>query len=138
MSLKDTEFPNIILKLKEISDSYNNPALSKKLIDELFKNYKIIPLYPGIINDVISKMIKSVDVKNLKKDILVFFELNNEKYAGYISNWTDDYIELRDVTKIENINKLKIKKGKLKKFLMLNEEQLKEDWPMLIFNNKKG
>lgn len=136
MSLKETEFPALLLKLKDLSDFYNNPQLVQKVVSEVYKNYKFIPLYPGIINDTLNRMIKNININEIKINDWITFEVNNIKYAGYVSKIENNRIEIRNVTKLEFINKIEILKSEVTNILKVNENQLKEDWPMLIFEEE--
>lgn len=136
MSYKETDFPAIIKKLKRFSDIYEHPGLIEKLVKEIYKNYRYIPLYPGIIYDTLSRMIKKVKPDELKEKDWIAFEINGTKYAGYIKSVNGDTIQLENVIKAEQLKSLNIEKSKLSKLIKVNEKQLEEDWPMLIYEEK--
>lgn len=137
MSLQESDFSSIIKILAEINKKYKNPALAEKLIQECIKNYNIIPVYPGIVSMTLSKMIKPIKKHNYKKGDWITFDCNDKKYAGTISQILKDKIQLQSIVEISKKKSIQINKKQIKNIHKINKDQLKEDWPMLIFNGEK-
>lgn len=133
MSLKETDFPSIIKKLKDFSDLYKNPGLIEKIVHEIYKNYRYIPLYPGIIYETLVKMVKELSPDELQINDWISFEIDGKKYSGYVSSIEGDKVQIKNITKTEFLDKMEIGKSKIAKLIKINEAQLKEDWPMLIY-----
>ncbi len=138
MSFKESDSSNIIKILSWLDKTYNNPGLSKKLIELTFKTYETIPIYPGIVANTLLKMLEKKDANKLKKNDWIAFEYNNKKFTGRIKKIQNNKIHLKNVTEITIQNSLTLDINKLKKVLKVNEAQLKKDWPMLIFGENKN
>ncbi len=138
MSYNETEYPAIIKRLKSFVELYNNPGLISKLVDEVYRNYKYIPLYPGIIHDTLRKMVREVPINEVKEHDWVAFEYNGKKYSGIVKEIKDGEIEFEQVTEVENKDNLRLSQSEVKGMVVvkINEHQLEEDWPMLIYEEK--
>ncbi len=134
MSFHESDFPSLIKRIGNINEKYKHPALSEKIILELGKIYDTIPIYPGLVENTIFNMIKEVKESDLKKGEWIAFEKSGKKYAGRIKNIDKDSIEFENLIVISEIEDKRISTSEVNNIIKINEDQLKEDWPMLIFD----
>ncbi len=134
MSFHESDFPGLLKTVNNFNKKFNNPFLSDKLIKETYKYYELIPIYPGLIENTIVNMIKENPDNELKTGDWITFSKENKKYAGRISEITKSHIEFDSVMEIQKKENVKIEKSELSDVIKINEKQLEEDWPMLIFD----
>ncbi|MBN1899045.1 MAG: hypothetical protein JW827_09725 [Spirochaetes bacterium] len=136
MSYKETDYPLIFKTLKNLSELYQNPALIYKIVEEIYRNYKYIPLYPGILHDTVSRMVVRSSAGNIKEKDWISFESGQVKYSGRVKSIKKGIIYLENVTRVQFNKKMHIGQKRIKNIIRINEKQLKQDWPMLIYEEK--
>ena len=137
MSFSENEFPSIIKNLKKFQQKYKSSPVVEKIVQELWKNYEIIPIYPGLVSDTINRMVKEINISQIKKGDWVCLEINNKRVGGYVKEINDKGIILENVMEVSTEEEYTIDMSQIKNVIKINEEQLKEDWPMLIFEKEE-
>lgn len=106
-------------------------------MQELWKNYEIIPIYPGLVSDTINRMVKEINVSQIKKGDWVCLEINNKRIGGYVKEINEKGIILENVVEVNAEEECTIDINQIRNVIKINEGQLKEDWPMLIFKKEE-
>ncbi|RLD18885.1 MAG: hypothetical protein DRI36_00300 [Caldiserica bacterium] len=131
MTFKETEFPDVIEKLKEISDDFGDESPTKILLDMVYSLMKKIPLYPGIVNMCMDKIKENGE--NLEKDDIVIVYDNGRIIKGVVEECNSDFLKLKDVSIMEKKQSIDLNRKDLKRILKFNREILKRLWPTLVF-----
>ncbi|MBU1078156.1 MAG: hypothetical protein KKH98_12740 [Spirochaetes bacterium] len=138
MSFKESELSNIIKILDVLNKKYRHPSLSQKLIESTIQNYQTIPVYPGLVANTLSRMVGEADHTELKHDDWIAFIYKGKKYSGRVNMMDKDQIMLKEIIEISEKPSLSFKKNELDKIVKVTEDQLKKDWPMLIFDGERN
>lgn len=138
MSYQENDFPHLIKMLDFLARKHKNPALLTKVVSELYRNYTLIPLYPALLADTLKKMLKKAKAKDLPSRAWLTFAAGDKIYAGRLEKKDKKGVWLKDGFEISRIRKKAFPYSSVKNVLTVNEGQLKEDWPMFFFEEKKN
>jgi len=130
MTYKETEFPQIL----EILAEYSKKGFPlEEIIMNLYKLYKDVPIYIGIVAMCLENLVKETKEKDIRKGDFIFLFDKNFIYQGEVKKIEmPNNIYLKNVKVIANKKNLKMKLKKQKLF-KLEKNVLVKLWPSLYF-----
>jgi len=133
MTFKESDFPSLLHRIKQVIETTENPAVTVELIREIIGAYEDIPLYPGIVEMISYNMVNEIPVSELSEGDLVEFTTSNRALTGQIKSMDENSITLKKVVETGRQDSFDIDKSDLDKCQKINQEALKEEWPELYF-----
>ncbi len=133
MTFKESDFPSLLHRIKQVIEGTENPAVAVELIREIVEAYEDIPLYPGIVEMISYNMVQESSVGELNEGDLVEFTTDGRALTGQIKEINGESITLQKVVETGQQDAVDIDKSELDNCQKINQEALKEEWPELYF-----
>lgn len=138
MILEHSDFQGLFEKVAEILEKHkDNPQALEAILKELDREYKKIPIYPGIIGTTLPEVVNQVEAEDLENGAEVTISLKDgSKITGKLEKTDSDELVLSDCKKIgpvEDLEKSSIPKEEISKISELRSDLIAENWPSLDF-----
>ncbi|HOY65391.1 MAG TPA: hypothetical protein PLP29_00800 [Candidatus Ozemobacteraceae bacterium] len=138
MTFKETDFPGLIRYLKTVATDETDPFLLKQVVLQLVKLYDDVPLYPGIVNMCLGKVVKTVPANEVEVGQKVYIKNREDCYAGTIASKDEDGVTLKNARQITVEDEIELGFKEMEKVSVINDKVLEELWPSLVFPKEKG
>lgn len=138
MTLEDSNFRDLFENLmKLIKKHEDNPEALEAINEELDRLYKKIPIYPGIIDQFIAKVVSPADLDDLEPGERIIVSLDNGTIiSGKIENKNSDKLSLSKCKKIEPTKEsddISISTDDIKEINGIEQDMLAKYWSNLDF-----
>ncbi|MGM0381613.1 MAG: hypothetical protein ACQEP7_06465 [bacterium] len=133
MTFKESDFPSLLHRIKQVIEATENPAVAVELIREIVEAYEDIPLYPGIVEMISYNMINETPANELSEGDLVEFADSDRAITGQVKAIENGTITLEKVLETGKSATTQVEKNEFKSCQKINQETLKEEWPELYF-----
>lgn len=133
MTFKQSDFPSLLHRIKQVIEATENPAVAVELIREIIDSYEDIPLYPGIVEMISYNMVEETTTSELNEGDLVEFSGNERTITGKITAVDDNEITLEKAIETDKKETEQIDKSEFEHYQKINQEALQEEWPELYF-----
>ncbi len=138
MTYKETDFPGLLRYLKTVATDEADPFLLKQVVLQLVKLYDEVPVYPGIVNMCLGKVIKNVPAADVEVGQKVYIKNREDCYMGTVASKDEDGITLSHVRQVMSEDELELGYKEMEKVSVINDKVLEELWPSLVFPKEKG
>lgn len=138
MTFEDSNFQDLFETLMKLIKKYeNNPEALRAINEELNRLYKKIPIYPGIIDQFIAKVVSPSDFDDLEPEERIIASLNNNVIiSGKVKSQNSDKLSLSDCKKIEppeESEEMSISIDDIKEINEIEHDMLAKYWSNLDF-----
>lgn len=138
MTYKETDFPGLIRSIKTIANEEADPYLFKQIILQLVKLYDEVPVYPGIVNMCLGKVVKNVPAGDVEVGQNIYVKNQEDCYMGTVASKDEDGVTLKHVRQVMTEDEIELGYKEMEKVSVINDKVLEELWPSLIFPKEKG
>ncbi|HOT29142.1 MAG TPA: hypothetical protein PLU72_13235 [Candidatus Ozemobacteraceae bacterium] len=138
MTYKETDFPGLLRYLKTVATEESDPFLLKQVVLQLVKLYDEVPVYPGIVNMCLGKVVKTVPAADVEVGQKIHVKNREDCYTGIVASKDEDGVTLKQVRQIVTEDELELEFGEMEKVSVINDRALEELWPSLVFPKEKG
>ena len=138
MTFRESDFPDLVNRIKEIIKSEKDPMIAVQLIREIVENYEEIPLYPGIVNGVSYDLIDTADPEELEPGDHVSVEEGERHLSGQVQSIEGGTVTLNNVVECSWSNQTNSDEADVESIRKLTLGALEREWPELIFEDESG
>lgn len=138
MTFEQSDLQRLIEEVIELYQRYcNDPSALDIICSELRILYQKIPIYPGIIADCLSKVVRSLAPEELKEgsEISVLLK-NNQTFVGKVAAVVPEKITLVDCKQFERpkpCGEVSLSMRDVHEIRLLTRSILQKEWPSLNF-----
>lgn len=138
MTYKETDFPGLLRYLKSVATDETDPFLLKQIILQLVKLYDEVPVYPGIVNMCLGKVVKTVPAAEVEVGQKIYVKNHDDCYMGTVASKSEDGVALKNVRQVTSDDEIELEFKEMEKVSVINDKALEELWPSLVFPKEKG
>ncbi|MFC1851480.1 hypothetical protein ACFL27_14890 [candidate division CSSED10-310 bacterium] len=136
MSFRETEMARLLAFILEYCKRLHHPLLVVELLRKTRELYQKVPLYPGIIQSLLTKVIVAdYDSPMLREGTIVIAEEEGKKIGGRIRAINDSGIILEKVSILVSKENHTINPANI--VSIISEDVLEKDWPSLVFPDEE-
>ena len=138
MTFEESELQKLVDEIIRLLEKYHDdPGSLDVILSELKSLYRKVPIYPGIIANCLSMVVKSIEPKQLKiGDEVSLLTKDNRILTGKISSVTQGEIKIIDCYEYggqKPSEECNIPLANLKEARLFAREILHKEWPDLDF-----
>lgn len=138
MTFEESELQKLVDEIIGLLEKYrDDPGSLDVILSELKSLYRKVPIYPGIIANCLSMVVKSIEPKQLKGgDEVSLLTKDNRILTGKISSVTQGEIKIVDCCEYggeKSSSECNIPFANLKEARLFTHEILRKEWPDLDF-----
>jgi len=138
LTFEESELQKLVDEIIGLLEKYrDDPSSLDAILSELKSLYRKVPIYPGIIANCLSMVVKSIEPKQLKiGDEVSLLTKDNRILAGKISSVTQGEIKIIDCYEYggqKSSDECNIPFANLKEARLVTREILHKEWPDLDF-----
>ena len=138
MTFEESELQKLVDEIIRLLEKYrDDPGSLDVILSELKSLYRKVPIYPGIIANCLSMVVKSIEPKQLKiGDEVSLLTKDNRILTGKISSVTQGEIKIIDCYEYggqKSSDECNIPLTNLKEARLFTREILRKEWPDLDF-----
>jgi hypothetical protein len=138
LTFEESELQKLVDEIIRLLEEYrDDPGSLDVILSELKSLYRNVPIYPGIIANCLSMVVKSIEPKQLKiGDEVSLLTKDNRVLTGKISSVTQGEIKIIDCYEYgrqKSSDECNIPLTNLKEARLFTREILRKEWPDLDF-----
>jgi hypothetical protein len=138
LTFEESELQTLVDEIIGLLEKYrDDPGSLDVILSELKSLYRKVPIYPGIIANCLSMVVKSIEPKQLKiGDEVSLLTKDNRILTGKISSVTQGEIKIIDCYEYggqKSSDECNIPLANLKEARLFTREILRKEWPDLDF-----
>jgi len=138
LTFEESELQKLVDEIIRLLEKYrDDPGSLDVILSELKSLYRKVPIYPGIIANCLSMVVKSIEPKQLKiGDEVSLLTKDNRILTGKISSVTQGEIKIIDCYEYggqKSSDECNIPLTNLKEARLFTREILRKEWPDLDF-----
>jgi len=138
LTFEESELQKLVDEIIRLLEKYrDDPGSLDVILSELKSLYRKVPIYPGIIANCLSMVVKSIEPKQLKiGDKVSLLTKDNRILTGEISSVTQGEIKIIDCYEYggqKSSDECNIPLANLKEARLFTREILHKEWPDLDF-----
>lgn len=138
MTFRESEFPSLVAQIDRIAKTYPPDAVSL-YVQELFRIYKAIPVYPGLVIMCMGKAFEKVTSKDpapAKGTFIVVRLKGPGTMSGRLVAWTRTGIRMDVQDPAGKMRRMALSHRRIRMIERFRTDTLEAFWPTLVFDRK--
>lgn len=141
MTLEQSEYQKLVERIIELLERHRgDPNAREAILSELRTLYKKIPIYPGIITELLPKVVQSIEMDKLKKGEEVVLVLKDGRtVSGKVVEIGSSEIKLDEVRRLDISSlaeKVSVRREDVREAKVISRVVLEKEWPSLDFEEE--
>lgn len=141
MTLEQSEYQKLVERIIELLERHRgDPNAREAILSELRTLYKKIPIYPGIITELLPKVVQSTELDKLKEGEEVAFVLKDGRtVSGKVAEIGPSEIKLDEGRRLDVSSlaeKVSVRREDVQEAKVISRVVLKKEWPSLDFEEE--
>ncbi len=141
MTLEQSEYQKLVERIIELLERHRgDPNAREAILSELRTLYKKIPIYPGIITELLPKVVQSTEMDKLKKGEEVVLVLKDGRtVSGKVAEIGSSEIKLDEGRRLDISSlaeKVSVRREDVREAKVISRVVLEKEWPSLDFEEE--
>jgi len=141
MTLEQSEYQKLVERIIELLERHRgDPNAREAILSELRTLYKKIPIYPGIITELLPKVVQSTEMDKLKKGEEVVLVLKDGgTVSGKVAEIGPSEIKLDKGRRLDISSlaeKVSVRREDVREAKVISRVVLEKEWPSLDFEEE--